>query len=512
MIFQLKAASLKPGLKKQLNCIFMIATQNDENQVVLDMNTRNRLPESIQNMLATTAGAEHFTAANGQVLNLIDAERFTQFIIIGTGKKSEKTAKIAAQAMIQYCQQYEILKAALLVDEQMADELAINQFILTAADLAYTFEAPNGMHTGEHAQKNAKKAEQNAKRTIVLMTHRAPTSAQKQQFANAVAIAQGCALSKQLGNLPGNYATPNYLGETAKKLAKQYGFKVQVLERKQMTALKMNAFLSVAKGSTEAPRFIILEYKGAGTKAAPTVLVGKGVTFDSGGISLKPGAAMDEMKYDMCGAASVFGTFKVLGELKPNINVIGLIPACENMPAGNANKPGDVVTSMAGLTIEVLNTDAEGRLLLCDALTYAERYQPSAVVDIATLTGACIVALGHHHSGLFTNNDELAQEVQAAGQTQQDTAWRMPLDPEYAEQLKSNFADLANIGGMPAGSVTAACFLSKFAEKYPWVHLDIAGTAWKSGANKSATGRPVPLLSQFLLNRSGKAKLSVNEK
>jgi leucyl aminopeptidase len=211
---------------------------------------------------------------------------------------------------------------------------------------------------------------------------------------------------------------------------------------------------------------------------------------------------MDEMKYDMCGAASVLGTFKTLGEIKPKINVVGLIATCENMPAGNANKPGDVVTSMAGLTIEVLNTDAEGRLVLCDALTYAERYKPSAVVDMATLTGACVVALGHHHSGLFSNNDDLAAEIQTAGATQSDTAWRMPLDSEYNEQLKSNFADLANIGGMPAGSVTAACFLSKFAEKYPWAHIDIAGTAWKSGANKGATGRPVPLLSQFLLNRA----------
>ena len=231
-------------------------------------------------------------------------------------------------------------------------------------------------------------------------------------------------------------------------------------------------------------------------------MVGKGITFDSGGISLKPGAGMDEMKYDMCGAASVLGTFKVLGELKPNINVVGLIAACENMPAGNANKPGDIITSMAGLTIEILNTDAEGRLILCDALTYAERYKPAAVVDMATLTGACVVALGHHHTGLFANNEELAQELQTAGKAQQDTAWRMPLDADYSEQLKSNFADLANIGGMPAGSVTAACFLSKFTEKYPWAHLDIAGTAWKSGTNKGATGRPVPLLSQFLLNRA----------
>ncbi len=502
MIFQLKAASLPKATKKQLNCIFIIATQDESSRASLDANTRQSLPESVQNALSTTMDAEHFTAANGQQISLIDSASQSQYIILGTGKTSEKNVKTAAQAITAYCQQYEVKQAFVHIDSHFDGENALNAFILSAADAAYTFEAPNGMHTGEHAKQNAKKAAQSAKRVITLMTAKAPTIKQKQQFANAVAISQGSALTKQLGNLPGNYATPTHLGNVAKQLAKEYGFKAQVLERKQIAALKMNSFLSVAKGSTEPPRFIVLEYKGGAAKTAPTVLVGKGITFDSGGISLKPGAGMDEMKYDMCGAASVLGTFKVLGELKPKINVVGLIATCENMPAGNANKPGDIVTSMAGLTIEVLNTDAEGRLILCDALTYAERYKPSAVVDIATLTGACVVSLGHHHSGLFANNDELAQELQNAGKTQQDTAWRMPMDAEYSEQLKSNFADLANIGGMPAGSVTAACFLSKFTEKYPWAHLDIAGTAWKSGASKGATGRPVPLLSQFLLNRA----------
>ena len=502
MIFQLKAASLPKGTKKQLNCIFIIASQNEQSRAVVDTNTLQILPESVQNALSTAMDAEHFTAASGQQISLIDSTSQSQYIILGTGKTSAKCVKTAAQAITTYCQQYEVKQAYVYLDNHFDAENAINAFVLCAADTAYTFEAPNGMHTGEHAKQNAKKAAQSAKRVITLMTAKAPNAQQKQQFANAVAISQGSSLAKQLGNMPANYATPTHLGNVAKQLAKDYDFKVQVLERKQIAALKMNSFLSVAKGSTEPPRFIVLEYKGGAAKAAPTVLVGKGITFDSGGISLKPGAGMDEMKYDMCGAASVLGTFKALGELKPKINVVGLIATCENMPAGNANKPGDIVTSMAGLTIEVLNTDAEGRLILCDALTYAERYKPAAVVDIATLTGACVVSLGHHHSGLFANNDDLAQELQTAGKTQQDTAWRMPMNAEYSEQLKSNFADLANIGGMPAGSITAACFLSKFTEKYPWAHLDIAGTAWKSGASKGATGRPVPLLSQFLLNRA----------
>jgi leucyl aminopeptidase len=310
-------------------------------------------------------------------------------------------------------------------------------------------------------------------------------------------------LTRDLGNLPGNVCTPTYLGETAKKLAKDFDMKVEVLGLKQLEALKMGSLLSVTRGTAQPPQFIVLQYQGAGAKAAPVVLVGKGVTFDSGGISLKPGEAMDEMKYDMCGAASVLGTLRAVAELGLKLNVVGIIPAVENMPSGTATKPGDIVTSMSGQTIEILNTDAEGRLILCDALTYAERFKPAAVIDIATLTGACIIALGHHNSGLFSKNDELAGELLDASREASDPAWRLPLDDEYQEQLKSNFADIANIGGRPAGSVTAACFLSRFTEAYPWAHLDIAGTAWKSGAAKGATGRPVPLLTQFLIDRAG---------
>ncbi|HZV65492.1 MAG TPA: leucyl aminopeptidase [Telluria sp.] len=328
----------------------------------------------------------------------------------------------------------------------------------------------------------------------------------KTALLQAEAIANGMDLTKELGNLSANVCTPSHLANTARKLAKQFRFDVEVLERKQLEALKMCSFLSVANGSDEPPKFIVLKHMGGKAKDAPVVLVGKGITFDTGGISLKPGAAMDEMKYDMCGAASVLGTFRAIGEMGLKLNVIGVIATCENMPSGRATKPGDIVTSMNGLTIEVLNTDAEGRLILCDALTYAERFNPAAVVDIATLTGACIVALGNHNSGLFTRSDaaheQLAKELLDAGKQASDTAWRLPVEEAYNEQLKSNFADLANIGTPGGASVTAACFLENFTRKYTWAHLDIAGTAWKSGGAKGATGRPVPLLSTFLINRA----------
>ena len=345
---------------------------------------------------------------------------------------------------------------------------------------------------------------------IVQIVERADAAQAQKGLREGGAIANGMDLTRTLGNLPGNICTPTYLGDTAKRLAREFkSLKVEVLDKKQVEALGMGSFLSVARGSAEALRFIVLRHAGAkaaakkGAKAAqgPIVLVGKGITFDAGGISLKPAATMDEMKYDMCGAASVLGSFRALAELELPLDVVGLIPACENLPSGTANKPGDVVTSMAGLTIEILNTDAEGRLVLCDALTYAERFKPSAVIDIATLTGACVVALGNVNSGLFSKDDALADALAAAGRQSLDTAWRMPMDDAYQEQLKSNFADLANIGGPPAGAVTAACFLSRFAKAYRWAHLDIAGTAWRGGKDKGATGRPVPLLMQYLLDQ-----------
>ena len=337
--------------------------------------------------------------------------------------------------------------------------------------------------------------------SIVFVGGGKEASALKLAVTEGTALVEGMNLAKDLGNLPPNVCTPAYLAQTAQALAKKTTLKVEVLGRKQMEALGMGSFLAVTQGSELPPQFIIMRHSGGKATAAPTVLVGKGITFDTGGISLKPGDAMDEMKYDMCGAASVMGTIYAAALLKLKQNVIAVIPTCENMPSGKATRPGDIVKSMSGQTIEILNTDAEGRLILCDALTYVERFKPKAVIDIATLTGACVIALGHVHSGLFSEDEDLVNALTKAGKTSLDTVWRLPLDAAYHEQLKSNFADVANIGGRPAGSVTAACFLSRFTEKYKWAHLDIAGTAWKSGAAKGSTGRPVPLLVNFLLEQ-----------
>lgn len=317
-----------------------------------------------------------------------------------------------------------------------------------------------------------------------------------------LAIAHGMNIAKDLGNLAPNICTPTYLAEQAADMAKTYKLKISVLEQKDMEKLGMGAFLAVARGSLQPAKLIVLEYRGLAKMEKPIVLVGKGVTFDTGGISLKPSAEMDEMKFDMSGAASVLGTITAVAEMKLPINLVAIIPATENMPSGNATKPGDVVTSMSGQTIEILNTDAEGRLILCDALTYAERYKPDAVIDIATLTGACVIALGHVASGLMSNDDQLARELLQASEFSSDRAWQLPLWDDYQDSLKSNFADMANIGGRSAGTILGACFLSRFTEKYPWAHLDIAGIAYRTGKEKGSTGRPVPLLTQFLISRA----------
>jgi leucyl aminopeptidase len=335
------------------------------------------------------------------------------------------------------------------------------------------------------------------KHVLVSATH--DRAELRQAVVHAQALVAGVELAKEWANRPANHATPTHLAETAKSIASGRSFKCEVLGPKEVAKLGMGAFMAVAQGAAEPLRFIVMRYHGAAASQAPVVLVGKGITFDTGGISLKPAAEMDEMKYDMGGAASVLGVFKALGELKPTINVVGLIPATENMPDGLAVKPGDVVTSMSGQTIEILNTDAEGRLVLCDALTYAERFKPQAVIDIATLTGACVIALGAVRTGLFSSDDALALQLQHAGEASGDTCWRMPLDDDYAEGLKSRFADVANVAGRAAGSVTAAKFLQRFTKSFAWAHLDIAGTAWRSGAAKGATGRPVGLLLQYLL-------------
>jgi leucyl aminopeptidase len=363
--------------------------------------------------------------------------------------------------------------------------------VLVGRQLAYRFEQLKSKREGPPVRP---------KRVVLPVSSEAPDAAAV--VAQATAIANGVDMARDLGNLPGNHCTPGFLADTAKKMARELGLKAEVLDVRRMQALKMGALLSVAQGSEQPAKLIVLRYQGAGAKQAPIALVGKGITFDTGGISLKPAPEMDEMKFDMCGAASVLGAMRAAAEMKLKINLVVVVPASENMPSGRATKPGDIVTSMSGQTVEVLNTDAEGRLVLCDALTYVQRFSPSTVIDVATLTGACVIALGHHHSGLFSQDDALADELLQAGRDIDDTCWRMPLDDEYQEQLKSPFADMANIGGRPAGSVTAACFLSRFAKGYDWAHLDIAGTAWKSGKNKGASGRPVPLLAHFLMTRA----------
>jgi len=354
-----------------------------------------------------------------------------------------------------------------------------------------------------HKSKKTNKAQGFDGKVTLHVEDRQQNKATESGIHQGIAIANGMSLARDLGNTAANVCTPTYLGKEAKKLEKAFpSIKTKLLNEAQMDKLGMGALLSVSAGSAEPAQLICMEYKGAAATSKPVVFVGKGVTFDTGGISIKPSAGMDEMKFDMCGAASVFGVMKSVAELKLKMNVVGVVAAAENMPSGEATKPGDIVTAMSGQTIEVLNTDAEGRLVLCDALSYIGKYKPDVVIDIATLTGAVIIALGHHTTGLMSNDDELADDLYEAGKDSHDRCWRLPLWDDYHKQLSSNFADLANIGGRSAGSITAGCFLQSFAKDYRWAHLDIAGVAWKKGGAKGSTGRPVPMLVQYLLNRS----------
>ena len=428
-----------------------------------------------------------------------------RILLVGLGKREEfgvRQYRDCARAAMRALQGTGAKEALLYLAELPVAERdmawCINQAVLAAYETAYRFDR----------LKSTSEKEKTALRKIQFGLIAAKSNtALEAALTHAEAMARGMVLAKDLGNLPGNVCTPTYLALQAVALAKKHkAIKTTVLEEKDMKKLGMGSLLSVTRGSAEPAKLITLEYHGGDKKQKPIVLVGKGITFDSGGISLKPGAEMDEMKYDMCGAASVLGTIQAVAEMGLKLNVVGIIPSCDNMPSGTATKPGDIVTSMSGLTIEILNTDAEGRLILCDALTYAAKFEPDTVVDIATLTGACVIALGHVASGLFSNQDKLAQELLAAGEQTQDRAWHMPLWDEYQPQLDSNFADMQNIGGRAGGSITAACFLSRFTKKYRWAHLDIAGTAWKSGKEKGATGRPVPLLTQYLINRARAGK------
>jgi len=424
-------------------------------------------------------------------------------LLVGLGSKqefNEQKYREAVRAAVKMLNTTGVPEAVLGLTELTINKRDagwnVLQAVLVARDSTYRFDRLKSKHDEENDR---------LRKLTLMVAARGELKRAEAALARALAIAEGVKLTKDLGNLPANICTPTYLAEQALQLAKKHHLKAEVLEKKDMEKLGMGSLLSVARGSSQPPKLITMQYSGAARKQNPIALVGKGVTFDTGGISIKPAAEMDEMKFDMCGAASVLGTILAAAQMHLPLNVVGIIPTTENMPGGNASRPGDVVTSMSGQTIEILNTDAEGRLILCDALTYAERFHPALVIDIATLTGACVIALGHVASGLYSNDETLARDLLHAGDYTQDRAWQLPLWEDYQEQLKSNFADMANIGGRPAGSITAACFLWRFTKKYTWAHLDIAGTAWKSGREKGATGRPVPLLSQFLIQRAANA-------
>ncbi|MCB4361216.1 leucyl aminopeptidase [Quatrionicoccus australiensis] len=423
-------------------------------------------------------------------------------LLVGLGKEKdfrEKEFINAARLAIKTLNETGAFDATIFLTELAVKKRSIawrvRQTAMIAQDVTYKFD-----------QFKSKKDEvrRPLRKLTIGVERRNELGLAEEALNQGLAIAEGVTLAKNLGNLPPNVCHPTYLAEQARNMAAEFALDCEILERADMEALGMHSLLSVARGSHQPPKLIVLRHKGGKSNEKPLVLVGKGVTFDTGGISLKPGADMDEMKYDMCGAASVLGAMQAVARMALPINLTVIVPATENMPGGNASRPGDIVSSMSGQTIEILNTDAEGRLILCDALTYAERFEPDTVIDVATLTGACVVALGDVASGLFANKDGLARDLLDAGEEAHDRAWHMPLWDDYQDQLKSPFADMANIGGRLAGAVTAACFLSRFTKKFEWAHLDIAGTAWKSGSNKGATGRSVPLLTHYLLQRAGK--------
>ncbi|MGR9051808.1 MAG: leucyl aminopeptidase [Gammaproteobacteria bacterium] len=458
-----------------------------------------------QGVVKTVVERGDIGGKNGDVLliNWLPPLPFKKILLVGLGKRgslSGKNFRTALAAAIKTVKESQIKSAACTLAEIEIEgrdwTWKTRQIVEVFDDALYQF----------NRCKSIVENEIKTERISVVTTPDLEPQAQHGLHQGRI-IAESVALTKQLADLPGNICTPNYLAETASGLAqRQENISVEILEEADMKALGMGALLSVTRGSRQPAKLIAIDYQGGEKNAKPIVLIGKGLTFDAGGISLKPGLGMDEMKYDMCGGASVIATLQAAAQLKLPLNIVGLVPSSENLPDGDANKPGDIVTSMSGKTIEVLNTDAEGRLILCDTLTYAQKYEPDVVIDMATLTGAVLVALGRVPSGLLGNDDALCNDLIAAAEIAEDSVWRLPLWEEYQELLKSNFADMANIGGKDAGTITAACFLSKFAEGYRWAHLDIAGTAWRTGLTKGATGRPVPLLIQYLLNRADAIK------
>lgn len=454
------------------------------------------IDDASKGALSAALKAASFSGRVGAVLPLFNLSGVAaaRVLVYGVGSGSAlaaKDARASGRALAAAAVEQELGELTVYPLSEGALE-AMRQMVLGVSDATYRFDETKG---------TAAKPKPSLKRVRFGLPDSVEAGVASATLKTAVATIHGMEFTKYLGNLPPNHCTPTRLGDEAKKLAKSHGLKVTVMDRKAIEKLGMGSFLSVTNGSDEPPRFIVFEYTGGKKGEAPTVFVGKGVTFDTGGISLKPAADMDHMKWDMSGAGTVFGVMKAVAELKPKQNVVGLVVACENMPSGRATKPGDVFKSMSGQTIEVLNTDAEGRLILCDALTYAERFKPRAVIDIATLTGACVVALGSHNAGLFSSNDALADAILASGKKTNDRFWRMPLEEDYQEALNSNFADMANVAGRDGGAITAACFLWRFAKKYDWAHLDIAGVAYKgSGKEKGATGRPVAALVDYVMS------------
>ena len=474
MNFELKSFDLNAAANEKCDAL-----------VVLVADPFKSAKDDISGLIAQAVKAGDFELKAGKSLSVYQPAKVnaTRLVLVAVGDSSAKAVRAGVAAAVAGLKGPKLKKLVIVFASPAKDE-SVGAAVLAAGDASYTYT-----HT-KSKQEPAVLAK------VVIAAENA--SEVKSRFDQAVATAMGVDLAKEWGNRPANHATPTHLAQAALALGKLPKLSAEVLGPKEIAKLGMGSFLAVAQGSSQPAQFITLRYDGAAKTKAPVVLVGKGITFDSGGISIKPAAEMDEMKFDMCGAASVLGVFRALAQLKPAINVVGLIPSCENLINGQAVKPGDVVTSMSGQTVEILNTDAEGRLILCDALTYAERFKPAAVVDIATLTGACVVALGGVRSGLFSSDEGLGAALFAAGETTQDLAWRLPLDEEYGDGLKSNFADVANVAGRSGGAISAAKFLQRFASKFAWAHLDIAGTAWKSGAAKGATGRPVALLVEYL--------------
>ncbi|WP_305909193.1 leucyl aminopeptidase [Methylomarinum sp. Ch1-1] len=431
------------------------------------------------------------------LLNVLPDGNIERILLVGLGEKGKVTRKHYRKALAAAIKSIRDSKLQAVTS-------ALHDIEVTEADAQWkTRQTVEVFNDGLYQYQYTKNCEDNKVKLQSVAIVADDGALAETGLKQGLAIAQAMDLCKQLADLPGNICTPTYLAEKATELAAEFdNLDCEILEENHMEALGMGAFLAVSRGSRQPAKLITLNYQGADADSKPIVLVGKGLTFDAGGISLKPGAGMDEMKYDMCGGATVIGVLRAAAQMALPLNIVGLVPSSENLPDGDANKPGDILTSMSGKTIEVLNTDAEGRLILCDTLTYAKKFNPEVVIDLATLTGACIVSLGRVPSGLLGNDDALCEDLSKASESACDSVWRLPLWEEYQEQLKSNFADLANIGGPEAGTITAACFLSRFTEDYRWAHLDIAGTAWRTGQNKGATGRPVAMLTQYLLNRA----------